>query len=282
MFGASKGAVINSLTIKGKDQVMLRVTLVEVARSVLKQFGIKTEGAGRRWTSAAPRPSRSAPRPRLRQRIAGSLSGGNNNLGATLNAFERAGVSRILAEPPSWPSRARAPPSRRAARCRFPTSQDCTTVGNVRSCTTSTTFKPYGISLNFTPVVMSENRISLRVNTEVTELDYENAVRNGEVNVPGVKVRRSATSVELPSGATMMTAGLLSQTMGHAVSGVPGLMSLPILGLPLPVPGLPAPRDGAHDPGDPLHRQGHGALPGGPPDDGFVSPTTRRPSCWGA
>jgi pilus assembly protein CpaC len=139
-------------------------------------------------------------------------------------------VSRILAEPTLVAISGEGATFTAGGEVPVPTSQDCTTIGNVRSCTTATTFKPYGISLNFTPVVMSENRISLRVNTEVTELDYENAVRNGEVNVPGVKVRRSATSVELPSGATMMTAGLLSQTMSHAVSGVPGLMSLPILG----------------------------------------------------
>jgi pilus assembly protein CpaC len=84
--------------------------------------------------------------------------------------------------------------------------------------------------LNFTPVVLSENRISMRVSTEVTELDYENQFRFDTVNVPGMKVRKSATSVELPSGATMMTAGLLSQTSAQAVSGVPGLLNLPVLG----------------------------------------------------
>lgn len=233
LFGATKGAVINSLTIKGKDQVMLRVTVVEVARAVLKQFGIKTEGA---WSAlnfgtaaAFPLAAQSLAAGNSITAVARGATPGST-LGATLSAFERAGVSRILAEPTLVAISGETANFTAGGEVPVPKSQDCTTIGTVRSCTTATEFKPYGISLNFTPVVMSENRISLRVNTEVTELDYENTVRNGDVNIPGVKVRRSATSVELPSGASMMTAGLLSQSMGHAVSGTPGLMSLPILG----------------------------------------------------
>ena len=70
----------------------------------------------------------------------------------------------------------------------------------------------------------------MRINTEVTDVDTQNSVRFGTINVPGFSVRKSSTSVELPSGATMMTAGLLSQKMGGAISGVPGLLNLPILG----------------------------------------------------
>ena len=91
-------------------------------------------------------------------------------------------------------------------------------------------FKPYGINLAFTPVVLSEGRIAMRVNTEVTELDPENQVKIGSITVPSFRVRKSSTSVELASGASMMTAGLLSTSMGNAVSGLPGLINLPILG----------------------------------------------------
>jgi pilus assembly protein CpaC len=114
----------------------------------------------------------------------------------------------------------------------IPKSQSCDAplAGVQRTCTIGLEFKPYGVTLNFTPVVLSENRISMRISTEVTELDYENQFRFDTVNVPGMKVRKSATSVELPSGATMMTAGLLSQTSAQAVSGVPGLLNLPVLG----------------------------------------------------
>jgi pilus assembly protein CpaC len=204
---------------------------VEVARSVLKQFGIKTEGtwSALNFGTAAAFPLGSGALA-TGNSISALAKGANGNFGATLSAFERAGVSRILAEPTLVAISGETATFTAGGEVPIPKAQDCTVVGTARSCSTSTEYKPYGISLNFTPVVMSENRISLRVSTEVTELDYENATRSGDINVPGIKVRRSATSVELPSGASMMTAGLLSQTMGHAVSGTPALMSLPILG----------------------------------------------------
>jgi pilus assembly protein CpaC len=91
-------------------------------------------------------------------------------------------------------------------------------------------FKPFGVNLAFTPLVLSESRIALRINTEVTEVDPSNQVAFQSVNVPGFRVRKSSTSVELPSGATMMTAGLLNQQSTQAISGLPGLLNLPILG----------------------------------------------------
>ena len=110
-----------------------------------------------------------------------------------------------------------------------PQAQTCDPVITDR-CTVSVSYKPYGVNLAFTPVVLSEGRISLRVNTEVTELDYENAINFSRINVPAVRTRKSATTVELPSGATMMTAGLISQASNNAITGVPGLLNLPILG----------------------------------------------------
>jgi pilus assembly protein CpaC len=232
MFASNKGAVINGLTIKGKDQVMLRVTVVEVGRAVLKQFGVTTNGS---WSTLQAGSQSFFPlSPQVQaanNTITGAINNGGGNLTATLQAFERAGTSRILAEPTLTAISGESATFTAGGEVPVPSNQSCTTdnLGR-RSCSIGTEFKPFGINLSFTPVVLSENRISLRVSTEVTELDYENQVRFETVNVPGIKVRRSATSVELPSGASMMTAGLLSQNMGHAVSGFPGLVNLPILG----------------------------------------------------
>ncbi len=231
LFSSAKGGVINSLTIKGKEQVMLRVTVVEVARSVLKQFGISTAGgwSGFDLTTAQAFPLNPQVQA-LGNTFKAGFSAGGFSLNATLNAFERAGVSRILAEPTLVAISGESATFTAGGEVPVPKSQDCSIVAGVRSCQIGTEFKPYGINLAFTPVVLAENRISLRVSTEVTELDYENQVRFEVVNVPGIKVRKSTTSVELPSGASMMTAGLLSQTWGQAISGTPGLMNLPILG----------------------------------------------------
>ncbi len=228
VLGAARGAVINSLTIEGKDQVMVRVTVVEVGRSVLKQFGINTSGS---WSNANFGTAAVFPfSPKVQasgNSITGSISGGGFSAQATLSVFERAGVSRTLAEPTLVAVSGESATFTAGGEIPVPKSEDCT---SGRGCSISTEFKPFGVNLTFTPVVLSENRISLRVATEVTELDYENAVTFGGINVPGMKVRKSTTSVELPSGATIMTAGLISSSMGQAVSGTPGLMNLPILG----------------------------------------------------
>ncbi|HEX8663042.1 MAG TPA: type II and III secretion system protein family protein [Beijerinckiaceae bacterium] len=244
LFSSSKGAVINSVTIKGKDQVMLRVTVVEVARSVIKQFGINTNGSwsafgpprfnsfGERipdFSNVPPFPvnPQSLPAENL---LSATVNRGGFNASATLRAFERAGVSRVLAEPTLVAISGEAANFTAGGEIPIPKSQDCSFTNGVRSCQIGLEFKPYGVTLSFTPVVLSENRISMRVSTEVTEIDPENQFRFSEVNVPGMKVRKSSTSVELPSGATMMTAGLLSQSAGQAISGLPGLVNLPILG----------------------------------------------------
>src|SRR5215218_7873902 len=216
LFSAAKGAVINSVTIRGKDQVMLRVTVVEVARSVLKQFGINTSGSwsGFDFLTNAVYPLSNQVLA-VNNRVSGTVQRGGKFANPTLVA--------ISGEAATFTAGGEIP---------IPKSQSCDTplAGGQRTCTIGLEFKPYGVTLNFTPVVLSENRISMRVSTEVTELDYENQFRFDTVNVPGMKVRKSATSVELPSGATMMTAGLLSQTSAQAVSGVPGLLNLPVLG----------------------------------------------------
>ncbi|HYF53831.1 MAG TPA: type II and III secretion system protein family protein [Salinarimonas sp.] len=233
LFSSSRGGVMNALTIRGKDQVMLRVTVVEVARSVLKQFGITTSGG---WSGLNLTTAQSfSLNPQVQaasNSLTGGFSAGGFSLNATLNAFERAGVSRVLAEPTLVAISGEAATFTAGGEIPIPSGQSCEVVPGSSSprCTTGISFKPFGISLSFTPVVLSENRISLRVNTEVTELDYENQFRYDTVNVPGMKVRKSTTSVELPSGASMMTAGLLSQTWGQAISGTPALMNLPILG----------------------------------------------------
>jgi pilus assembly protein CpaC len=231
LFTSSKGAVINSLIVKGKDQVMLRVVVAEVARSVLKQLGINTSGA---WSAANF--ANANPFPLAAQALAsgnsisGSISRGNFDVSGSLQAFERAGVSRILAEPTLTAISGESARFTAGGEVPIPKSEDCSGSGITRSCSIGIEYKPYGINLSFSPVVLSENRISLRVSTEVTELDAENQIRVSGIGVPGIKVRKSDTTVELPSGASMMTAGLLQQNMGHAINGLPGLMNLPVLG----------------------------------------------------
>jgi pilus assembly protein CpaC len=236
---ATKGAVINALTIRGKDQVMLQVTVVEVGRTVLKQFGINTSGS---WSALTPQnlvgidnfqninPFPVNPGANPGNLLTAGISRGGFSATATLQAFERAGVSRVLAEPTLTAISGESAKFTAGGEIPIPKSEDCTSVGGLRTCSIGVEYKPYGVTLSFTPVVLAEGRISLRVSTEVTEVDPENQIRIGNIAVPGMKVRKSETTVELPSGAVMMTAGLIQQSSNQAINGLPGLINLPVLG----------------------------------------------------
>ena len=96
-------------------------------------------------------------------------------------------------------------------------------------------FKPYGVGLAFTPVVMSEGRISLKISTEVSELSSDGAFTlsagaGNTLTIPALKLRRTETTVELPSGGAMMIAGLLQDKNAQNLAGIPGAMDVPVLG----------------------------------------------------
>lgn len=232
VFGSTKGSVLNSLSIKGKEQVMLRVTVAEVSRSVLKQLGVNTGGAWSAFSFNNTNPFSIASQALASGNTLNTgLSRGSFNISSTLQAFERAGVSRVLAEPTLTAISGESAQFTAGGEIPIPKTQDCSGSGAFRSCQISVEFKPFGIQLSFTPLVLAENRISLRVQTEVTELDTENQLSLGAgLNVPSTKVRKSNTTVELPSGASMMTAGLIQQFSGQAINGIPGLQNLPVLG----------------------------------------------------
>ena len=116
----------------------------------------------------------------------------------------------------------------------IPTGVTCqtTTSGAIGQCVQTVSFKKFGISLNFTPVVLSEGRISLRVMTEVSEVSSENALQGGVggTTIPSIKTRRAETTLEIPSGGSMAMAGLIQQQTKQAVNGLPGVDSIPIFG----------------------------------------------------
>jgi pilus assembly protein CpaC len=212
---------------------MLKVTVVEVARNVLKQFGISTNAG---WSLPNPvDPVGGGPTNRFLNNttfpISGDLAPGNVLKGtfsrggfsatATLKAFERAGVSRILAEPTLTTVSGEA--AKFVVGGEIPIVIPC---GSLVGCVPTVQYKPFGVLLNFTPVVLSEGRISVRVGTEVSEIDTTISAGGN----PGFRTRKSETTVELPSGAVMMTAGLIQQTSRQSIEGLPGMLNLPVLG----------------------------------------------------
>ncbi|MDB5532306.1 MAG: secretin [Hyphomicrobiales bacterium] len=234
---AGTGKLINSLVIRGRDQVMLKVTISEVQRQVAKQLGMRYGGANGSWGKI----SMSNPFGLGGQDISGNaLSAGcinasgivcPNAIGATLQAFERYGVARVLAEPTVTAISGETAKFTAGGELPVPSSQTCTptTTGAV-VCTTGITFKTYGVTLNFTPVVLAEGRILLRIATEVTEVDQTQSFAFQTTNIPAFLTRKNETSVELPSGGSIVSAGLLQTTTRQVINGLPGLMNLPVLG----------------------------------------------------
>jgi pilus assembly protein CpaC len=154
-------------------------------------------------------------------------TGGKTN--ACLQAFERVGLVKTLAEPNLTVVSGEAGKFLVGGEFPVPVAQDST--GRI-----SLEFKPYGVGLGYTPVVMSGGRISLKLSTEVSELTslgaFTLASSDGgtSLSVPGLTVRRAETTVELPSGGSLMIAGLLQQQTKQNIDSLPGMTNLPILG----------------------------------------------------
>jgi pilus assembly protein CpaC len=234
--GADK--VVNSITVRGRDQVMLKVTVAEVARSIIKQLGIDLS-ANLNYGSAAVTFNNNNPFTALGHPVAPGNAlltsfGSAPSVQATLRAMESAGVVRTLAEPNLTAISGESATFISGGEFPIPTGVTCqtTTGGAIGQCVQTVSFKKFGISLNFTPVVLTEGRISLRVMTEVSEVSTENSLTGGAggTTIPSIKTRRAETMLEIPSGGSMAMAGLIQDQTKQAINGLPGLAQLPILG----------------------------------------------------
>jgi len=228
--------VVNSIAVRGRDQVMLKVTVAEVARSIIKQMGIDLS-ASLNYGNSVVTFNNTNPFTANGQALVGSNAlttafGSTPSVKATLRAMESAGVVRTLAEPNLTAISGEAATFIAGGEFPIPTGVTCqtTAAGSVGQCAPSIAFKKFGISLNFTPVVLTEGRISLHVMTEVSEVSNDNSINISGISVPSIKTRRAETTVEIPSGGSMAMAGLIQQQTKQAINGLPGLSTLPVLG----------------------------------------------------
>jgi pilus assembly protein CpaC len=242
--------VINMISVAQPEQVMLKVRIVEVNRQVIKQLGVNLNALiGKVGDSAI---SLSNP---ASFAVNGGLLGGlqaeenyTNSAGTkaangTLEAFERVGLVRTLAEPNLTAVSGESAKFLAGGEFPVPVGEDST--GRI-----TVVFKQFGVGLGFTPVVLSKGRISLKISTEYSEVTNINSltqasstttststtttgsstVTTPSVTIPGLNIRRAETVVELPSGGAMMIAGLLESTTKQDIDSIPGLMQLPVLG----------------------------------------------------
>ena len=232
--------VVNSIVVRGRDQVMLKVTLAEVRRDIIKQLGIDLN-TNLNYGTAVVNFSNANPFTAFGHSLTGNTLttsfGSPPSVQATLRAMESAGVIRTLAEPNVTAVSGESATFIAGGEFPIPAGYSCDPTTHV--CTTQITFKRFGISLNFTPVVLTEGRISLRVMSEVSELSNDNSLTLNQavtastvnsVTIPSIRTRRAETTLEIPSGGAMAMAGLIADQTKQAINGFPGLMQLPILG----------------------------------------------------
>jgi pilus assembly protein CpaC len=228
--------VFNGISIRGRDQVMLKVTVAEVQRDIIKQLGIDLNGTFGHG-AAVVNFNNSNPFSAFGTPISNSNIGvTNSGLGATLRAMERAGVIRTLAEPNITAISGETATFIAGGEFPIPAGLSCDTTRSPPICQPQIQYKKFGVSLNFTPVVLTEGRISLKVMTEVSDLSTDNAMTlqtpgsTQALTVPSIRTRRADTVLEIPSGGAMAMAGMLQEQTRQQVNGFPGLMQLPVLG----------------------------------------------------
>lgn len=221
--------VVNAITVRDREQVNLRVVVAEVQREVIKQLGVDLNGSVG-IGSAVVSFNNNNPFGAYGQALVpgNNITGKFRDINATLRAMERAGVIRTLAEPNLTAISGET--ANFLAGGEFPIVSGVTCQGANNSCTPTIQFKKFGVSLGFTPVVLSEGRISMKVTTEVSELSTEGSLSNGGYTIPSLRVRRADTTVELPSGGALALAGLIQEQTKQQINGLPGLMQLPVLG----------------------------------------------------
>ncbi|WP_426028988.1 type II and III secretion system protein family protein [Brevundimonas sp. TWP2-3-4b2] len=237
-FVSAPEKVINMMTIAGSDQVMVKARVIEVQRTAIKQLGLDVNAVLNNVADGLSLTQGATFGVSGNQLGGGILnyadrSGDGNSLTTSIRAFERAGLVRILAEPNLTSVNGENAEFLAGGEFPVPTgrSVDATT-GQV---TIGVEFKPFGVRLAFRPIVLSQGRISLQLSTEVSELTSAGAFTLGGTGadalvIPALNVRRASSTVELPSGGSMMIAGLLREDTRQNIDQLPGIGSLPVLG----------------------------------------------------
>lgn len=228
--GRQKSRIVNLIKIIGEDQVTLKVTVAEVSRVAMKQLGVNLIANGSNngisWSSF-----------NLNSFGVGNVTDGGGRIKSSMidgyiNAMEQSGVMKTLAEPTLTAVSGEQATFRVGGEFNILSTVD---VGTPPAGDKLKYEKiEYGISLDFKPVVLSPGRISLKVRTSVSEptSDSPGYASNGRdaYNLLSLRKRLADTTVELPSGGSMMIAGLVKDDSRQVIQGLPGAAKIPILG----------------------------------------------------
>ena len=231
--GDGTSEIVNLLSVEGKDQVMLKVRIVEMQRSVVKQMGFNLSAVAELGDSTVSLINNLGVNSGAgftgSTEFTNGTGGDLRSLSGALTALERVGLIRTLAEPTLVAISGET--ATFLAGGEFPVLGGVFTDQNGQ-LQRSFEFKSFGVSLGFTPVVLSEGLISLNISTEVSEPTTENSFETGGQggDILGLRVRRADTVVELPAGGSLVIAGMIREEARTGYDGVPGVKDVPGLG----------------------------------------------------
>nr|WP_233272726.1 type II and III secretion system protein family protein [Paraburkholderia acidisoli] len=230
-----KESLINRLTVTRSMQVNLHVRIAEVDRTVTQQFGVNWSAVGGMWGNfiGGMLSGRTIQDTSGVYQIASSnafstllgFKAGKTNIQALIDALDQEGLITMLAEPNLTAMSGETASFLAGGEFPIPVSQSGSSGGSI-----GVEFKPFGVSLNFTPTVLSDNRISLKVNPEVSQIDSTASITTNGISIPGLSVRRLSTTVELGSGQSFAIGGLLTSDSSDTLAALPGIGTLPVLG----------------------------------------------------
>jgi pilus assembly protein CpaC len=246
-FVAKKEEIVNSIAVKGPNLVNLRVRIVEMQRAVTRQIGINWDAVVKTGlftfgvaTGATPVIAAASQlgvigqqqgqifntRRQIQNNLVngayGRYSGGSLDLTAMVDLLEADGLVKTLAQPNLSAMSGKSAHFLAGGEFPIPIPQADGVV--------TVEFKKFGVSLSFTPVILSGNRISLRVAPEVSQLSNNGAIQIQNFQIPALITRRADTMVEAASGQSIVIAGLLMNNVVRDINKVPWLSDVPVLG----------------------------------------------------
>ncbi len=233
-FLGEKESLVNRLQVTAPTQVSLHVRVAEVSREVTRLFGINWDAAmapgdfvfglasGRAFAAGGLPFARLTDDNGPAGALAGRFSNGDIDINGLVDALEREGFLTVLAEPNLTALSGETAAFLAGGEFPIPVGVDDNDI--------EIQFKQFGVSLAFTPTVLSGGRISLRVRPEVSDLSENGAIVLQNIRVPALATRRAETTVELASGQSFAIGGLISSSTKSSLEKFPGLGDLPVLG----------------------------------------------------
>jgi pilus assembly protein CpaC len=219
------GAVTNAMTVRGSQQVLLEVRFVEASRDSSRDLGVAWDVFGKRGVLSTGITGLASNNTPFGAAIARLLDGGTK-VDVLIQALEKRGLARRLAEPNLVALSGDTANFLAGGEFPFPVQNSASNGSNLLTVE----FKKFGVGLSFTPTVLGDGLINLKIEPEVSELDPTSGLRVGNVEIPSLSVRRAKTTIELRDGQSFAMAGLLQSVHVNNQSQLPWMGQVPVLG----------------------------------------------------